>query len=283
MIDLAVIMAVYHKDKIEYLREAVESIQSQSYLTFDFYILFDGPVAKEIDHFLTAISYSDPRIKLYKKDVNEGLAKALNFLLIIVMGNSDYKYIARMDADDISDPDRFRKQREYLLANIEISCVGSWYQVIDESGKSLSYRKMPVSHEDIHRSYCFRTPVAHPSVMFRRNLIEIAGYYPGDTVLMEDTVLWAIALMHGLRFANLPEFLYKFRMDVEFYVRRSGIRYGWNYIKTRFAINKSMKLPAYCYFCSILIGVLKMMPSFIIRFFYNIDRKLDNNALINYR
>jgi len=273
MADLAVIMSVYKNDSLSYVRTAVNSILTQTFAQFDYFIFFDGPVGKDLDQYLTSVSLTDCRVKLYRSDINEGLAKALNFLLKIVLGNSDYKFIARMDADDISDPERFRKQREFLLANNEISCLGSWYHVIDESGKSLSDRKMPVSHDDIRRSFCFRTPVTHPSVMFRRNLIENAGFYPTDTVLMEDTVLWGRALKHGLRFANLPEYLLKFRRAPEFYRRRSGISYGWNYIKSRFRINKELNLPFSCYVISSCTGMIKMMPSCVVRFFYMADRQ----------
>ena len=212
------------------------------------YIVFDGPVASDIDSYLTSIG--DNRIKLFRQEKNGGLARALNYLLEIVLKIPEYKLIARMDADDISLPSRFEKQRKFLLDNPDISCVGCWYQEIDESGKHLSDRKLPIDHEALKKRYYTRTPFAHPSVMYRRKLIEIAGFYPTDTVLMEDNVLWGKALKKGLRFANIPEFLFRFRIDKEFYKRRSGFKYGWNFIKTRFKINRSLKFPIYSSICS---------------------------------
>jgi len=178
-----------------------------------------------------------------------------------------------MNADDISMPTRFEKQRNFLCENPDISVVGCWYQEIDESGKHLADRRLPGEHEALKKLYYIKTPFAHPSVMYRRNLIERAGFYPTDTVLMEDNVLWGNALKAELRFANIPEYLLKFRRGKDFYRRRSGIRYGWNFIITRFNINKSLHLPVYTYCFSFLIGVIKMMPTFMLRYIYIATRR----------
>ena len=152
-----------------------------------------------------------------------------------------------MNADDISMPTRFEKQRNFLCENPDISVVGCWYQEIDESGKHLADRRLPGEHEALKKLYYIKTPFAHPSVMYRRNLIERAGFYPTDTVLMEDNVLWGKALKHGFKFGNVPEYLFKVRIDKNFYKRRSGFKYGWNYIITRYKINKSLNFPIYSY------------------------------------
>jgi glycosyltransferase involved in cell wall biosynthesis len=264
MTDLAVIMSVYQNDKLKFLKESVQSILDQTLTQFHYYIIFDGPVSPDIETYISSLK--DSRIKLFRLEMNRGLASALNYLLEIVLKNPDYELIARMDADDISVLNRFEKQRDFLSENPDISCVGCWYHEIDESGRHLSDRKLPVEHEALKKLYYIRTPFAHPSVMYRRNLIETAGFYPTNTVLMEDNVLWGKALKAGLRFANIPEYLLKFRKDERFYKRRSGIRYGWNFIITRFKINKSLNFPVYSYMFSIIIGFLKMMPSFIVRF-----------------
>ena len=189
----------------------------------------DGPVSADIEEYISNLR--DIRLRLFKSQINMGLAKAMNQLLNEVLNNQEYKFIARMDADDISMPERFGLQREFLIRHSDISCVGSWYREIDEDGKQLSERKLPTGSEDLRNYYFIRAPFAHPSVMYRRELIEIAGYYPEDTILLEDNVLWGNALQHGLKFANIPESLFKFRIDKYFYKRRSGLRYGWNYIK----------------------------------------------------
>jgi hypothetical protein len=125
----------------------------------------------------------------------------------------------------------------------------------------------------LRKRYFTRTPFAHPSVMYRRELIEKAGFYPTDTILMEDNVLWGRALKAWLMFGNIPEYLLKFRRDKNFYKRRSGIRYGWNFIKTKFKIIRTLCFPLYSYLFTFLIGSIKMMPQFFLRYIYRVARK----------
>src|ERR1035437_5460131 len=271
MTDLAVIMSVYQNDKLKYLIESVQSILNQTFTRFDYYIIFDGPVALDIENYITSIG--DSRIKLFRLEKNGGLARALNFLLEIVLKNPEYEVIARMDADDISLPERFEKQHKFLSENPDIACVGCWYHEINELGKHLADRKLPIDHEALKKRYYSRTPFAHPSVMYRRQLIEKSGFYPTDTVLMEDNVLWGKALKQGLRFANIPEFLLEFRIDKDFYKRRSGFRYGWNYIKTRFIINRTLNSPIYSYLLVFVMGATKMIPPFLLRYIYTTGRR----------
>jgi len=272
MTDLAVIMSVYQNDKLKFLKESVQSIIDQTFSQFHYYIAFDGPVSKDVDAYITSLK--DERIRLFRLEKNGGLANALNYLLKIVLKNPEYKLIARMDADDVSLPARFEMQRIFLLTNPDASCVGCWYQEIDGSGKLLSDRKLPVDHEALKKLYYTRTPFAHPSVMYRRNLIDTAGFYPDNTILMEDNVLWGRALKKGLKFANIPEYLLQFRKDESFYKRRSGIKYGWNFIQTRFKINRSLSFPIYSYLLLFIVGVIKMMPSFVLRYIYVVARRL---------
>jgi glycosyltransferase involved in cell wall biosynthesis len=271
MPDLAVIMAVYNNDKLQYVTESVQSILTQTFIKYDYYIVFDGPVSSEIDNYFKTIN--DSRIRLFRLEKNQGLAKALNFLLELIMKNKEYELIARMDADDISLPERFEKQYSFLKENPDIACVGCWYEEIDESGRHLSDRKLPIYHEALRKRYFTRTPFAHPSVMYRLQLIEMSGFYPVETVLMEDNVLWGRALKQGLRFANIPEYLFKFRKDKLFYKRRSGLKYGWNFIKTRFKIIRYLNFPFDTYIFSFIIGATKMLPAFILRYIYNIKRR----------
>jgi len=255
-------------DRLKFIREAVQSILDQTYTKFDYYIIFDGPVEKDIDSYIESL-LKDERIRLYRLEKNGGLAAALNYLLEIVLKNPEYNLIARMDADDISMPDRFEKQFSFLNSNPDISVVGCWYEEIDETGKHLSYKKLPIEHESVRKRYFTRTPFAHPSVIYRRELIEKAGVYPTDTILMEDNVLWGRALMKGLRFYNIPEYLFKFRIDKDFYKRRSGINYGFNFAKGKSAILREIRSPIVYILLAYITGCIKMLPPFFIRHIYS--------------
>jgi glycosyltransferase involved in cell wall biosynthesis len=271
MTDLAVIMSVYQNDKLKYVKESVQSILDQTFTRFHYYLIFDGPVDNDINGYIGELK--DERIKLFILEKNGGLARALNFLLEIILRNPEYKYIARMDADDISLPQRFEKQRNFLFENRDISVVGCWYEEIDESGKHLGNQKLPVEHEFLKTRYFTMAPFAHPSIIYSRLLIEKAGFYPVDTILMEDNVLWGRALIAGLKFANIPEYLLRFRIDGNFYIRRSGFSYGWNYIKRKLEINKILDAPLYTYPLLVGKGVLKMLPASLLKQFYKLYRK----------
>jgi len=275
MTDLVVIMSVYQNDRLDYLKKSVQSILTQTYSDFDFFICCDGPVSAEIEKYFLEIE--DVRIKIFRIEKNGGLAKALNYLLENALKNPDYELIARMDADDISLPFRFELQRDFLLKNTSVSCIGSWYQEIDEFENILSYQKLPVTHEEIIKFFMKRSPFAHPSVMFRREMINRAGLYPTNTLRLEDYAFWSNAIKCGLVFANIPEYLLQFRRDKNFYKRRSGVRFGFNYLIIRLKINRVLKAPVYIYFYSLFIGIIRMMPSFIIKFIYLQYRKNNDN------
>jgi glycosyltransferase involved in cell wall biosynthesis len=263
---LAVIMSVYINDRLEFVRESVNSILAQSFPAFHFYIIFDGPVKNDVGDFISSLT--DKRIKISRLEKNIGLAGALNHLLEKILQDQDYELIARMDADDVSMPERFDRQYRFMNDNPGIGCVGSWYEEIDGTGSPIHNRKLPVSHEALRKRYFTRTPFAHPTVMFRKSLIEIAGLYPSDTILMEDNVLWGRALKAGVRFANIPEYLLKFRIDENFYKRRSGLKYGWSYIRTRFSILNELDVPLSTYLLSFMVGIIKMMPPFLVRIWH---------------
>lgn len=271
MTDLAVIMSVYKKDRLKFVIESVQSILNQTFTQFDYFIVFDGPVSQDIDRYISSIV--DSRLRLFRLEQNGGLARAMNYLLAEVIRNPEYKFIARMDADDISKETRFEVQRNFFLTNPAVSCIGSWYEEIDESGNILSYQKLPLIHSDIRKFFLKRSPFAHPSVMFRRIMVEKAGFYPTNTLRLEDYIFWSNALKSGLLFANLPEYLLQFRRDRDFYRRRSGIKFGFNYIIVRFEINKALGAPFSIYIRSIIIGLVRMMPDFFLKYIYNNFRK----------
>ena len=116
-------MSVYKSDKEAFVRQAVESILSQTCGDFDLYILFDGPVQKGADDYLYALI--DERVHIMSREKNKGLAFSLNELLEEALPK-DYEYIARMDADDVSLPERFEKQISYLDSHPDMDCAGSW-------------------------------------------------------------------------------------------------------------------------------------------------------------
>ena len=147
--NLAVIMSLYKNDKLEYVKMAVESILNQTYAEFDFYTQYDGPIREDIDNYLSSLQ--DSCVFIQKCAENKGLAQSLNDLLGIVMPKG-YEFIARMDSDDISKPERFEKQIAFLQVHPDINMVGGAINEIDgegyDRGKTIRY---PYSAEICHR------------------------------------------------------------------------------------------------------------------------------------
>ena len=262
---MAVIMSLYKSDVIEYVQLAVESILNQTYSDFDFYIQYDGPVNEDVDKYLSSIK--DERIRIFKRNENRGLAYSLNELLGKVMPN-DYQYIARMDADDISLPDRFEKQLAYMDSHPEVECLGTWAIEINSDGSEYYRKQMPETHEGCRKQFMIRDCMIHPTVMFRRSYIEKAGMYSLDTYFGEDTMMWAQGFAAGCKFANVPDYLFKFRLNDDFFNRRRGWKHAKGILTLRWRVNKMLHYPLKAYLYAFAYAGAKMMPTKVLNLIY---------------
>lgn len=266
---LAVIMSVYINDKIEYVRQAIESLIYQTFDAFDIFIIFDGPVSKEVKLYIDDLS--DSRVKVLKRDNNRGLAYSLNELLSLVLSQK-YEYIARMDADDISMPDRFEKQLAYLHSHPEVECLGTWAIEINSKGEEYYRKQMPETHEECNNMFRKRDCMIHPTVMYRRSYIEKAGFYSLDTYFGEDTMMWAQGFKAGCVFANVPEYLLLFRLDENFFERRRGWKHAKSIFTLRHRVNKMLNYGIIADFWAFAYAAAKMMPKFILNIIYKTAR-----------
>lgn len=266
---LAVIMSIYRNDTYEFVSTAVDSILKQTYSDFDFYIQYDGPIRKEVDDFLTGLK--DERIKIQRRKENKGLAQSLNDLLTIVMPMG-YGYIARMDADDISETYRFQAQLRYFESNPDVDCLGTWAIEIKGNGEEYYRKKMPESHEECLELFKTRDCMIHPTVMFRKSYFEKAGVYALDTFFGEDTMMWAQGFAGGCKFANVPEYLFKFRLDDNFFNRRRGWKYAKGIWQLRHRVNKMLGFGLKADLMAVAYAIAKMMPKFVLNLIYRTAR-----------
>ena len=269
---IAVIMSLYRNDTIDFVKLAVESILNQTYKDFDYYIQYDGPVDVEVDAYLSGIK--DERVKLHRRAENKGLAQSLNDLLNIVMPMG-YEFIARMDADDISEVNRFERQIAYLEVHPEVDMMGGAINEIDEEGNNRGkITKYPCSPDECRAFFAKRNPVAHPTVMFRRSFFEKSGCeYPTDFERNEDTRLWHEGYKHGCVIANLPDVLLNFRMtDSMFKQRRNGRAFAKSQLKLRKLIAKDLGYGTMAYVYAYAMYLLMMSPSWALKFAYKVFR-----------
>lgn len=262
---IAVIMSLYKSDILEYVKLAVESILNQTYSNFDFYIQYDGPIKDDVDTYLSSLD--DARIKIFRRSENKGLAFSLNELLDIVMPKG-YQFIARMDADDISLPERFEKQMAYMEAHTETECLGTWAIEIKSDCSEYYRKQMPETHEGCWKQFMIRDCMIHPTVMFRKSYIEKAGLYSLATYFGEDTMMWAQGFANGCKFANIPEYLFKFRMDDNFFNRRRGWKHAKGVLTLRWKVNRMLHYPLKAYLYAIAYAGAKMMPTKVLNMIY---------------
>ena len=200
---VSVVLPVYNGEK--YLRESVESILGQTLRDLEL-ILINDRSTDGSGAILEEFSRLDARIRLYNNEENLGLPGTLNRGLELAGG----EYIARMDQDDISLPDRLEKQVRYMRANPEVGICGSWAQLIGERADHIW--KYPCTHEEIYARMLFANTLVHPSVIMRASTIHRHGlHYDTTQTHIEDYDLWSRALPL-IRFANTPEPLLQYRL-----------------------------------------------------------------------
>lgn len=238
---IAIILPVYRIDKESYIKLSFDSILNQTYRNIHLYIGVDGPVGEDLTSCLKEYE-QDERVSVEWFKENRGLAIVLNDLLDICF-EKGYEFIARMDADDISKPERLEKQMEYLKEHPEIDVVGGAIEEIDENsesrGKIIVYPETP---DDCYKFFARRNPHAHPAVMFRKSFFDKAGCkYRPEYRQNQDTMLWLDGLKNGTKHANLQEVVLRFRFTNSLFKKR---RNGWAFAKKqlhdRKIINKTL-------------------------------------------
>lgn len=221
----SVLMSVYRNDKPEDFLEAVKSVSVKQTLPPDeIVIVVDGPVPESLEKTIIEIEKNIPSTRILWQKENKGLGQALN----IGMKACSNELVARMDADDISVPDRFEKQIAYMKSHPEVTvCGGQISEFIDSPENIVAYRKVPLDPIDCLNYFKDRDPLNHMTVMLRKSAVmKVGNYQPWH--LDEDTYLWGRLLKNGYRIANLQDILVNVRVGKEMYARRGG----WKYFKS---------------------------------------------------
>lgn len=200
---VTVLMSCY--DAAEWLEVSILSILNQTYRNFEFLIIDDG--SKDVTlSILEKFAKKDLRIKIIKKE-NSGLADSLNIGLEQARG----EWIARMDADDISEQNRLEKQVAYVLNNPDVVYVGSDLILIDESGNFCGNYKYPISHRSLLHNLLVSKPFPpHASAFYLCALAKKLGGYRKKILRAEDWDLWLRLSEKGI-LSNIPEPLVRIR------------------------------------------------------------------------
>lgn len=211
-------MSVYRGDDPQLLSAALDSVLAQRFtqsVTSRIYLAVDGPVSDDLDRVIAERAGSIHC--LARMERNAGLANALNTLIARLQ---DEAFVFRMDADDLSLPTRYQTQLNRLAADTEVDILGTDIIEVDEVSGQQRQVRFARDHEDAMAQLCWRVPVAHPTVCFRREVLRQIPAYP-STGTNEDIAMWFLCAKAGFRFANVHEPLLQFRIGPTFWRRRS--------------------------------------------------------------
>ena len=220
MPELSVLMGTYNEKKIQAAR-AIDSILGQTFTDFEVIICDDGS-QRPFYQWLQGYCKKDARIRLVRNEQNRGLAAVLNCCLSLSSG----RYLARMDADDVSVPARFAKQLAFLKKHPSYAFVASSAYLTDEDGIWGMRKTVEMPRK---QDFLYTSPFIHPTVMFRREaLLRIGGYCESQKVLrVEDYELFMRLYAAGCRGYNMQKPLLEYREDRSAYDRRR-FRYRLN-------------------------------------------------------
>lgn len=262
---VSVVMATFNEPK-QFIEESISSILNQTYSNLELLIADDSSKEETIE-VIDRFASSDVRVKIIRQSQRMGFVHALNTALKEAKGD----YIARMDGDDVSLPDRFKKQVEFLRNNQKIDVLGGAMNILNEKSEITSIRHYPSGGIGLLCWMSLRDPVGHPSVMFRRNIIDDGAYYD-ETMSKgcEDTEYWHRLRNKGYKIANMQEPLVNYRITVDMASKREKDNKA-NYIARK--KNFSWK---YLPFDCVSLASIKfrmVLPEFVISWLYSKENK----------
>lgn len=220
MQEYSVLMSVYHKEKPEHFYTAARSMLEQTVPTDDFVIVCDGPLTEELDAVLEQLRTEAPEvIHPVRLEKNMGIGYAAN----VGVQACRHELIAKMDADDISIPDRCQRQLALFEREPELAVCGGYIEEFEEDPEQpFDMRVVPQSNEEIYVFGRRRQPFNNMTVMYRRSAVLAVGGY-SDLRRNEDFDLYARMIATGHKGANLPEVIVKARVNREARQRRKGM------------------------------------------------------------
>ena len=199
---VSVLMTVYNAAR--YVVESIDSILDQSFKDWELIAVDDGSTDASLS---ILMGYSDPRVRVFPLPNNTGRTPALRYALDKARGD----YIAVLDNDDISHPERLARQVKLLNERPDVAVVGSWAQFIDAHGIIFAEFSPPTDQDELRDCLGWINPIVHSSAMFRRSLALAVGGYPEHLVYAQDFGL-ILTLVQHFQIAIIDEFLCQLRV-----------------------------------------------------------------------
>ncbi|WP_233964977.1 glycosyltransferase [Pectobacterium versatile] len=265
----SVLMSIYKNETPGNFDESLASLFGQKLKPDEVVVVIDGPVENSIFDVINKWMNS-LNLVVCTLEENVGLGNALNAGLNICK----YELVARMDTDDISEPERFFKQITHMCNNTNVSLLGSNVEEYDKKMEvSLGIKKVPIPYSEVVTFSKKRNPFNHMSVVFKKSAIVSVGGYQ-DHKFMEDYNLWLRVIAAGYCVENLPDTLLKVRFDQESIYRRSGLSYILSEIKLFKLKYKLKSQPITPLLITFFIRCIpRILPSFLLSKIYKFNRR----------
>ena len=264
MSSISVLISVYKKDNPNFLNDALISIWDlQTFKPKELILIIDGKLTVELE--LVVENWKEKlkdRLIIIKNSKNIGLTKSLNKGIKLCSGD----YIARMDADDLSSPDRFKLQIKFLESHKEIDVLGGAILEFDEKGNHF-IKSFPLDMKTILKTIPKSSPLAHPSVMFRRIVFDDGNRYNEKYITSQDIAFWFHLIKNGYQISNLKEVVLNFRLTSETLKRRS-IDKAFNELKIYFVGVYSLFGLTLNLIFNFLRFIFRLFPLFLIKIIY---------------
>lgn len=270
---VSVILPVYNGEM--FIQRAIDSMLAQTFRDFELIVLNDG----SIDGTKAILdAQKDPRIRIVHKQ-NEGIAKTLNKGIELASG----EYIARMDADDESSPERLERQIAYMDTHSDIAVLGTALEIIYKNRKQIRY--FPETHEQVLRHIVKINPIAHMSTIVRKKVLEDVGGYniAYDCSLGlgsgEDYHLWVKIIANGYKLSNLSEPLMTIYRHAESITGNRGLVFKlWERLRIRLWIKKKLGIGVKAYRDIFFVLILTILNSYglnLDRFINKLSRQIN--------
>lgn len=220
---VSVIMATFNEPK-PFIESSISSILNQTHCNLEL-LVADDSTKEETVHTIDEFAAKDTRVIVIRKEQRMGFVNALNAALDVAKGD----FIARMDGDDFSLPNRFELQLKYAENHHDVDVFGGDMYIMDENGTVQSERLYPTTPAAIKRRFLWRSPFSHPTIMFRRSVIDKGYRYNPEYKRAEDIDFLFRLYKGGFKFGNLGQKVLKYRVVGDLQNKRSKDQWIYNH------------------------------------------------------
>ena len=264
---ISVLMSTYSQMKTNYLRESFDSIWTKQSLRPDQIVLVeDGPIGEEQEKLVEEWKKEIGDILVIcKSKENQGLTKALNLGIQYVTSD----LIARVDCDDVSAPDRFLLQHDFMVQHPEIDILGGAMQEFSKTNPCICIRQYPQTNEQVRKYILKASPLSHPSVMMRTKIFRDGLKYDERYRTSQDIALWYDALLAGYQISNLSDVILFFRRSDSVMKRRARKKAKNEFLIYVNGIYRMKGLFTLSYIYPLTRFMIRLLPISMISWFYD--------------